>query len=195
MVGGAVRNALLGLAVGEIDVATTAVPEEVVRRVAAAGLQAGADRHRTRHHHRRHRQASVRSDDLAPRRRNLRPPRQGGVRPRLEGRRRAARFHRSTRCPPRATVRSTTMSAASPILGAPRALHRRREATYRGRLSAHPALLPFPCRLRPAITRTRGAGRLHRRPRRPRPAFARTRAHGTDEASARAARDADAGRR
>jgi tRNA nucleotidyltransferase/poly(A) polymerase len=35
-VGGAVRNALLGLNVGEIDVATTALPEEVVRRAAAA---------------------------------------------------------------------------------------------------------------------------------------------------------------
>jgi poly(A) polymerase len=40
VVGGAVRNALLGIAVGEIDVATTAVPEEVVRRVEAAGGRA-----------------------------------------------------------------------------------------------------------------------------------------------------------
>jgi poly(A) polymerase len=39
-VGGAVRNALLNLAVEEIDVATTAVPEEVARRVAAAGWKA-----------------------------------------------------------------------------------------------------------------------------------------------------------
>jgi poly(A) polymerase len=39
-VGGAVRNDLLHLAVEEIDVATTAVPEEVVRRVAAAGWKA-----------------------------------------------------------------------------------------------------------------------------------------------------------
>ena len=37
VVGGAVRNALLRLAVDEIDVATTAVPETVVRRVEAAG--------------------------------------------------------------------------------------------------------------------------------------------------------------
>jgi len=37
VVGGAVRNALLRLAVEEIDVATTAVPEKVVRRVEAAG--------------------------------------------------------------------------------------------------------------------------------------------------------------
>jgi poly(A) polymerase len=39
VVGGAVRNALLGVPVAEIDVATTAVPEEVVRRVAAAGFK------------------------------------------------------------------------------------------------------------------------------------------------------------
>jgi poly(A) polymerase len=37
IVGGAVRNALLRLAVNEIDIATTAVPEEVLRRVEAAG--------------------------------------------------------------------------------------------------------------------------------------------------------------
>jgi poly(A) polymerase len=40
VVGGAVRNALIGLAVAEIDMATTAVPEEVIRRVAAAGGKA-----------------------------------------------------------------------------------------------------------------------------------------------------------
>jgi poly(A) polymerase len=40
VVGGAVRNALLRLAVKEIDVATTALPEEVIRRVAAAGWKA-----------------------------------------------------------------------------------------------------------------------------------------------------------
>jgi poly(A) polymerase len=37
VVGGAVRNALLGLRVAEFDVATTALPEEIVRRVEAAG--------------------------------------------------------------------------------------------------------------------------------------------------------------
>ena len=40
VVGGAVRNALLGLDVHEIDIATTAVPEEVARRVAKAGFKA-----------------------------------------------------------------------------------------------------------------------------------------------------------
>lgn len=38
-VGGAVRNALMGLDVGEIDVATTAVPDEVIRRAKAAGYK------------------------------------------------------------------------------------------------------------------------------------------------------------
>ena len=40
VVGGAVRNALLGEPVHEHDVATTAVPDEVVRRVTAAGFKA-----------------------------------------------------------------------------------------------------------------------------------------------------------
>ena len=39
MVGGAVRNALLGEPIGDIDVATTAVPEEVIRRATAAGFK------------------------------------------------------------------------------------------------------------------------------------------------------------
>src|SRR6476469_9666539 len=38
-VGGAVRNALLGMSIAEVDVATTAVPEEVIKRVAAAGFK------------------------------------------------------------------------------------------------------------------------------------------------------------
>ncbi len=40
VVGGAVRNALVGVPVGEIDIATTAIPQEVVRRVEAAGFKA-----------------------------------------------------------------------------------------------------------------------------------------------------------
>ncbi len=39
VVGGAVRKALLGAPIAEIDVATTAIPEEVVRRVTAAGFK------------------------------------------------------------------------------------------------------------------------------------------------------------
>jgi poly(A) polymerase len=40
VVGGAVRNALLGVPVGDVDVATTALPPEVIRRVEAAGFKA-----------------------------------------------------------------------------------------------------------------------------------------------------------
>jgi len=40
VVGGAVRNALLGLPVGDVDIATTALPEEVKRRAEAAGFKA-----------------------------------------------------------------------------------------------------------------------------------------------------------
>jgi poly(A) polymerase len=40
IVGGAARNALMGLPLSDIDIATTAVPDEVVRRATAAGLKA-----------------------------------------------------------------------------------------------------------------------------------------------------------
>jgi poly(A) polymerase len=39
VVGGAVRNALLDLPIGDIDIATTALPEEVIRRAKAAGIK------------------------------------------------------------------------------------------------------------------------------------------------------------
>lgn len=39
VVGGAVRNALLGEPIAEFDLATTAVPQEVIRRTAAAGFK------------------------------------------------------------------------------------------------------------------------------------------------------------
>jgi len=40
VIGGAARNTLMGLARSDIDIATTAVPEEVLRRAASAGLKA-----------------------------------------------------------------------------------------------------------------------------------------------------------
>jgi tRNA nucleotidyltransferase/poly(A) polymerase len=39
VVGGAARNALMGLPVNDIDIATTALPDEVVRRATAGGLR------------------------------------------------------------------------------------------------------------------------------------------------------------
>ena len=39
VVGGAVRNALLGRPIGDVDIATTALPDEVIRRARAAGIK------------------------------------------------------------------------------------------------------------------------------------------------------------
>src|SRR5581483_7300409 len=39
VVGGSVRNALLNMPIGDIDIATTALPEEVTRRAKAAGIK------------------------------------------------------------------------------------------------------------------------------------------------------------
>src|ERR1700730_8640200 len=39
LVGGAVRNALLNVPTGDIDIATTALPTEVIRRAKAAGIK------------------------------------------------------------------------------------------------------------------------------------------------------------
>src|SRR5713226_9727395 len=39
VVGGAVRNELLGIPVNDIDIATTALPAEVIRRAKAAGIK------------------------------------------------------------------------------------------------------------------------------------------------------------
>ncbi|MET0633492.1 MAG: CCA tRNA nucleotidyltransferase, partial [Xanthobacteraceae bacterium] len=40
VVGGAVRNTLIGVPTGDVDIATTALPREVMRRVEAAGFKA-----------------------------------------------------------------------------------------------------------------------------------------------------------
>src|SRR5690242_8254623 len=39
VVGGAVRNALLKIPIGDVDIATTALPEEVMRRAKEAGIK------------------------------------------------------------------------------------------------------------------------------------------------------------
>ncbi|MDO9561425.1 MAG: CCA tRNA nucleotidyltransferase, partial [Bradyrhizobium sp.] len=39
VVGGAVRNALLKIPIADIDIATTALPSEVIRRARAAGIK------------------------------------------------------------------------------------------------------------------------------------------------------------
>ena len=55
VVGGAVRNAFVGPRSSTRSTSrATAVPQEVVRRVEAAGWKADPDRHRTWHRHRRY---------------------------------------------------------------------------------------------------------------------------------------------
>src|SRR5688500_3719101 len=39
VVGGAVRNTLMGLPVGDIDIATTLIPEQVIERAKTAGIK------------------------------------------------------------------------------------------------------------------------------------------------------------
>jgi poly(A) polymerase/tRNA nucleotidyltransferase (CCA-adding enzyme) len=77
--GGAVRNALLGLPVGDIDIATTALPDEVIRRAKAAHIKSvptGVE-HGTVTGDRR---PAVRSHHASRRHRDFRTQGQGGVR-------------------------------------------------------------------------------------------------------------------
>ena len=93
VVGGAVRNALLKIPIGDIDIATTALPTEVIRRAKAAGIKSvptGIE----------HGTVTLVVDGqpfevttLARGYRDLRPQGQGRVRPRLGPRCRAARLH------------------------------------------------------------------------------------------------------
>ncbi len=93
VVGGAVRNALLGLATGDIDIATTSLPDDVVRRATAAGLKTvptGIE----------HGTVTVIADGKPFEVTTLREDietfgrkARGGVRPRLGARRAAARLH------------------------------------------------------------------------------------------------------
>ena len=148
VVGGAVRNTLLGMTPHEIDVATTAVPEEVVRRVEAAGFKAVPTgiAHGT---------ITVVIDSQ--------PFEVTTLRQDVEtyGRHAKVAFGRDWRAD--AERRDFTINAFSARVRrhglrlcrwarrscrAPRALHRRSQAAHRGRLPAHPALLPLPRRLR-----------------------------------------------
>ncbi len=195
MVGGAVRNALIGSPIHEIDLATTAVPEEVVRRAQAAGFKpvpTGIE----------HGTVTVVVDghpfEVTTLRRDVE----------TYGRHAKVAFGRDWKTD--AERRDFTINALSAtrdgavydyvggladlaarrvrFIGEPQAAHRRR-------LSARAALLPFPRRLRlERSSRRRRACRLHRRPRRARSVVARTRAHGDDEAGGGAARGADADR-
>ncbi len=88
--GGAVRNALMGLAVADVDVATTLCPEKVVERAVTAGIKAvptGIEHGTVTLVIEGQR---VRGDDAAPRYRDGRAARQGRLRHRLANGCRAA---------------------------------------------------------------------------------------------------------
>ena len=186
VVGGAVRNALLGVPLGDIDIATTALPQEVIRRVEAAGFKAvptGIE----------HGTVTVVADGrpfevttLARGRRDLRPPRQGRVRPRLAARRRAARLHHERAVGRRATATIHDYVGGLADLAARRVRFigepaRRIAEDYLRILrffrfhAAYGDGAPDPAGVAACIA---GA-------RRPRPAVARARAHGADQAAAR----------
>ena len=175
MVGGAVRNTLLGLPHGDIDIATTALPAEVMRRAEGCRLQGGADRLRPRHRDCRDRGPAVRGDDLARGRRDLRPPRDGEVRARLEARRAAARFHHERLSLSADGEVHDHVGGRRRSRGAACALHRQRRRASR-RITAHPALLPLPRVVRERRSGPRGAACGDRGARRARTALRRARA-------------------
>ena len=185
VVGGAVRNTLLGEPHGDIDIATTALPDEVIRRVEAAGFKAvptGIE----------HGTVTVIADG--------RPFEVTTLREDVEtfGRHAKVAFGRDWRRD--AERRDFTMNALSvaadgtlyDYVGGLADLKARRvrfigdAATpdRRGQ-SAHPAVLPLPCRLRPRPARPGGRARLHRRPCRARAVVARAHPHGDAQAAAR----------
>ena len=93
-VGGAVRNALLGRPVVDIDIATPARPEQVMAAARAAGLAAVPTGLDARHRHGDRRATSPHEvHDAARGRRDARPPRHRRLHRRLGGRRTPARLH------------------------------------------------------------------------------------------------------
>ena len=193
MVGGAVRNALLGEPIGDIDVATTAVPEEVIRRATAAGFKpvpTGIE----------HGTVTVVIDGQPFEVTTLREDvetfgRHANVRFGRDWRADAERrdFTMNALFGRRPTASCTTMSAGSPISRRGACASSARPAT---RIAEdYLRILRF-FRFHAAYGHgapdAAGLARLHRRARRPRAIVARARADGTAQASGRAARDADA---
>jgi poly(A) polymerase len=93
VIGGAVRNALLKIPTGDIDIATTSPPDEVIRRAKAAGIKSvptGIDHGTVTLVVEGHpfEVTTLREDTETYGRKAS-----GGIRPRLGPRRRAARLH------------------------------------------------------------------------------------------------------
>ena len=184
-VGGAVRNALMKLPVGEIDIATTAVPDEVVRRARAAGIKSvptGID----------HGTVTLVVDSTPFEVTTLREDTE------TFGRHARVSFGRDWLGD--ANRRDFTINALSvgpdgvvhDYVGGLADIAARRvrfigeaSKTDRGRLFAHPAFLPHACRLRCGRGGSRRLSRLHRRPRGTCDAVGRTGADGDAQAAGR----------
>ena len=92
-VGGAVRNALSGWPVNDIDIAVPMPPEETLQAAGKRGDQGRAHRARAWHDHRHRERPALRSHQPQARRRNRWPPRRRGFHRRLGRGCGAARFH------------------------------------------------------------------------------------------------------
>ena len=165
VVGGAVRNALLKIPIGDIDIATTALPDEVVRRAKAAGIKSvptGIE----------HGTVTLVVDAHPFEVTTLREDTE------TFGRKAKVAFGRDwVRDAERRdfTINGLSVDAdgvvhdhvggLADIAAKARALHRRCRPAHRRGLFAHPALLPHACGLRRGRARSRRLSRLHRRAR------------------------------
>ena len=164
-VGGAVRNALLGRPVGDIDLATVGPARGGDRRRQSRRARCSAHRHRPWHHHRDRRARALRGHHAARGRGDARPPRHRRLHRRLGGRRAPPRLHdqRSLLRGRRRGVRPARRLCRS--RPAPCALHRRCQGAHPRGLPAHPALLPVYGRVRGGPARRGGPRRLRGRAR------------------------------
>ena len=158
VVGGAVRDTLAGRDVGEIDLATPRTPEQVTEALQAAGIRAVPTGIGARHGDRGGGRSRLRGHHAAPRHRDRRTARGGGIHRRLAGGCRAARLH--DQCDVADAHRRGVRLFRRDCRPACRhsALRRRPGNPHRRGLSADPAIFPFLCALREGDRRSGRAG-------------------------------------
>ena len=149
VVGGAVRNALMGLAGRRRRLRHDGDARQGDGARRGRRHQGGADRHRARHGDAGRRRARLRGDDAARGHRDRRTPRRRALRPRLGGRRAPARLHGQRAFGRFRPARSTIpVGGYADIRRPPHPLHRRRRPAHRRGSPAHPSPLPLPRRVR-----------------------------------------------
>ena len=187
VVGGAVRNALLKIPTGDIDIATTALPDEVIRRAKAAGIKSvptGIE----------HGTVTLVVDGQPFEVTTLREDTE------TFGRKAKVAFGRDwVRDAERRdfTINGLSVDADGVVhdhvgglddIAANACASSAIRPAYRRGLSAHPQVFPHSRRLWRGRARSRRIPRLHSRARRPCDAVRRTRAHGNAEADGRGRR-------